>query len=415
VELIYEIEECAQEDYRIVAEFNVWLGQTEIMDNPLAIPEVKKKIVEYIEVGLKKPNIMYFQAACYYDLQTRFVFDAETFTLDGAKYYWRRYLGDVKDDCLQFRGWEYAFKYADFNDVVKMKYFSKYLYEIYLHKRRESGSVWYVPPLMKALEFTGIQFWCENHGKFFCNHSRGRRTMTLPLNISCLMSDLEFFKNLLLREKNFALGPLKKILMGRSFCEVIAGVVTYFMLQSPVEKKIVDFYIRFKTLIDFGLMLRNFKGSQIILNRITDLIRREEKKIIRPMRRYDLRADGCTVEDRVVDKTLVDDVLSTRMILIDHQEMVSDVTSGNPIVGAMMRESSVDDEVVWPNYYVCARVGVNRPRGELGLLWDPDREVLATDNLRNKESFDTPAPRRRGRRRRNRKKKVKGSENVVKS
>jgi len=316
------------DSYGKIKNFNEYLAQEEIYDDNEKLTEDSEKvIISYVQEGVNKREIMFAQTVLYYDLQTTFVFDDAEFMLDQRRYQWRQMLGKKEDEVLEFPNNSespalYSLKYIDFDVLVDLKYLCKYAYKAYCHRRRLEGIQFYCHRQMNSIvRFSGVRFWCSRHDRFFCYHDVDKSQIQVSVDTACTHDDLEIFESMISGlSKNYK-SLLEKIVVNKSFFEVLSSVVVFFLRMGLNSGLVNAFVVKFEKFIKYGLILNKIKASPIVINRISDLFRRDEKVYLDRMGICDLREEGYTISHRVRNPDIVEEVLGNRLVMIDMEDM----------------------------------------------------------------------------------------------
>jgi len=169
--------------------------------------------------------------------------------------------------------------------------------------------------------FSGVRFWCSRHDRFFCYHDVDKSQIQVSVDTACTHDDLEIFESMISGlSKNYK-SLLEKIVVNKSFFEVLSSVVVFFLRMGLNSGLVNAFVVKFEKFIKYGLILNKIKASPIVINRISDLFRRDEKVYLDRMGICDLREEGYTISHRVRNPDIVEEVLGNRLAMIDMEDM----------------------------------------------------------------------------------------------
>lgn len=274
--------------------------------------DAKTVIFSHLEYCMRHKEAMYFQAYLYYDLQSTFVCDEENFVMDQRRFNWRMLMGSPKDECLDFRGVLYCLKFLDYRTVEKMKYFSKYNYEIFLYKRR-TQPCFHGLKMPRMKDRVATLLWCSDHGKYLCDHSEGILDGIQKLGL-CTPDEIRFYYNAIRNLGKELYDKLRLMSGTRSAAEVLAIIVLLY--GDDIYRMgfwCSEFILKNVPYILFGMMAKQRRGSLFIKQRLGTQMFDGCPNFIDANIGMDARIMGYSELDREDDDTLVDTILDSRL------------------------------------------------------------------------------------------------------
>jgi hypothetical protein len=185
--------------HQVMYEFNDYLRKGNLFVGDDLTIDAKSKILNYIQYGVANVEVMYLQACMYYNLNSDFVFDEEIFELNGNRFFWQAMLGMAEDEVIDFPIVEvflekeskivkfpmYVLSYCNYETICDMKYYSKYNYKLYAHKRR-IGEIKSDPQQHFAQVYlsVGKSLWCAEHLRTGCSFHGLEKCFVISPNLS---------------------------------------------------------------------------------------------------------------------------------------------------------------------------------------------------------------------------------------
>jgi len=213
--------------------------------------------------------------------------------------------------------------------LEKMKYFSKYLYEIYCHRRRLDGA--YIIPRdglegpKYAYKYSGIHLWCDQHNTFYCTHSDSPMYLISDQQ-DFIGDDAQSFGNFVQSLGMDDRLMLTKMLRGKSIYEVLGVLADLVDHHKCKDLKMIAMLNSLKPSIQKGRILIRFMVSRMVVNEVISFFRKPSRRMISRMDYFNVRKHGILVHDRLESEKYIK-TLQSLLVAPDQSRVIDLVGS----------------------------------------------------------------------------------------